>query len=150
MVFQATKEDLSDCVELAHLLWPSSDKLALEKELEQLLQDSNAALFIKKDTLNRTIGFAQVQLRSDYVEGTSSSPVGYLEGLYVCEEARRQGLAKRLVSACESWAKVKGCSEFASDCELTNTESYMMHLKLGFIEANRVICFKKDIEDDGE
>ncbi|MDF0479868.1 GNAT family N-acetyltransferase [Vagococcus sp. PNs007] len=145
MVFQATLEDLSECLELAQLLWPSSDKIALEKELEQLLQDSNAALFIEKDKLSRTLGFAQVQLRFDYVEGTRSSPVGYLEGIYVREESRREGLAKRLISACESWAKVKGCSEFASDCELTNTESYMMHLKLGFGEVNRVICFNKDL-----
>lgn len=30
----------------------------------------------------------------------------------------------------------KGCSEFASDCELTNIESLDFHLNLGFEEAN--------------
>ena len=34
------------------------------------------------------IGFAQCTLRNDYVEGSSSSPVGYLEGIYVKDEYR--------------------------------------------------------------
>lgn len=46
---------------------------------------------------------------------------------------------------CEQWAKQKGCSEFASDCELNNKESFAMHLKLGFSEANKIICFTKKL-----
>ena len=37
------------------------------------------------------IGFAQCQLRYDYVEGTKSSPVGYLEGIFVKEGYRSKG-----------------------------------------------------------
>ena len=43
----------------------------------------------------------------------------------------------------QEWAKEKGCREFASDCELTNTDSLKFHLSLGFQEANRIICFTK-------
>lgn len=35
--------------------------------------------------------------------------------------------------------------EFASDCELGNEESLAFHLKLGFKEANRIICFAKSL-----
>ena len=91
------------------------------------------------------IGFAQCQLRHDYVEGTESSPVGYLEGIYVAEEYRKQGVARELLSACESWAKAKGCTEFASDCELDNTQSLRFHLNVGYEEANRIICFTKKL-----
>ena len=84
-------------------------------------------------------------MRCDYVEGTDSSPVGYLEGIYVAEAYRKQGFAKALLAACESWAKTKGCSEFASDCELTNTQSLQFHLRMGFEEANRIICFTKKL-----
>ena len=38
-----------------------------------------------------------------------------------------------------------GCSEFASDCELSNEASLAFHLKMGFAEANRVICFAKTL-----
>ena len=46
---------------------------------------------------------------------------------------------------CENWAREKGCREFASDCELSNTASLSFHLQLGFREQNRIICFKKDL-----
>ena len=92
-----------------------------------------------------TVGFAQCQLRTDYVEGTQSSPVGYLEGIFVEEGYRKLGFAKELLSECENWAKEKKCMEFASDCELTNIDSYHFHLAAGFEEANRIICFKKVI-----
>jgi aminoglycoside 6'-N-acetyltransferase I len=46
---------------------------------------------------------------------------------------------------CEQWAKEKGCSEFASDCELDNEVSRQFHINLGFNEANRIICFTKKL-----
>ena len=58
------------------------------------------------------IGFAQCQLRNDYVEGTSTSPVGYLEGLFVQKDFRHTGYGRLLVAHCEQWAKEKGCVEF--------------------------------------
>ena len=37
--------------------------------------------------------------------------------------------------------KEKGCKEFASDCELSNTNSLNFHLAVGFEEVKRIICF---------
>lgn len=93
----------------------------------------------------KPIGFAQCQLRRDYVEGTESSPVGYLEGIFVAEEERKHGYAAELLVECEKWAKEKGYTEFISDCELVNEDSLKFHMTLGFEEANRIICFRKDI-----
>ena len=90
-------------------------------------------------------GFAQCQLRHDYVEGTETSPVGYLEGIYVKEPFRKQGIARRLLNACEDWAREQGCTEFASDCELTNAESQEFHRAVGFEEANRIIAYVRKI-----
>ena len=42
---------------------------------------------------------------------------------------------------------VRGKTEFASDCELDNSGSLAFHLKMGFAEANRIICFHKTLED---
>ena len=70
--------------------------------------------------INIPVGFAECQLRYDYVEGTDSSPVGYLEGIFVKEEFRHRGFAKEILAECEKWTKEKGCTEFASDCELDN------------------------------
>ena len=77
------------------------------------------------------------------MEGTDSSPVGYLEGVFVSEEYRRKGYAAELIAECEKWAKEKGCVEFASDCEIDNVDSLRFHTAIGFEETNRIICFKK-------
>src|SRR5690625_5169476 len=112
--------------------------------MKQLISRSDSKVFLVYQD-NEAIGFAQCQLRYDYVEGTSSSPVGYLDGIFVKEVFRKQGFAKQLVDTCERWAKNKGCREFASDCELENEESLSVHLKMGFSEVNRIICFKKEL-----
>ncbi len=95
--------------------------------------------------MREPVAFAQCQLRHDYVEGADSSPVGYMEGVYVAEDYRRQGVAARLLHSCELWTESMGCTEFASDCELTNSESRLFHLGTGFTEANRIACFVKHL-----
>lgn len=133
--------DLEILTDLALKLWPDHGKEELQAELAQILKKEDAAFFLAEPAA----GFAQCQLRRDYVEGTESSPVGYLEGIFVEDSCRRKGLAKELLAACENWAREQGCLEFASDCELSNIQSLNFHLALGFEEANRIICFTKKL-----
>ena len=144
MIREVEKQDLPILAELACQLWPhhTADKMLAECGVG--IENQDAAFFLAYAE-EIAIGFAQCQLRHDYVEGTESSPVGYLEGIYVTDEYRKQGVARELLSACESWAKAKGCTEFASDCELDNTHSLRFHLNVGFEEANRIICFTKKL-----
>ncbi len=104
--------------------------------------NDEAACFIKYVD-NVPIAFAQCQLRHDYVEGTESSPVGYLEGIFVSNGYRKRGYAAELLTECERWAREQGCTEFASDCEIDNEDSLKFRLSLGFEVMNRIICFKK-------
>lgn len=129
---------------LASRLWPGQSQAAFEEEFASLLTDSRSSLFLSFQEA-KAVGFAQCQLRQDYVEGTDSSPVGYLEGIYVLPEHRHQGHAKALLAACEEWARSCGCREFASDCPLENTQSLSFHMHTGFSEANRIICFVKKL-----
>lgn len=142
-VAPAAAEDLPAVAELASRMWdhPAAE---LEAEFAELLADPEAVVFTAKLD-GEAVAFAQCQLRHDYVEGTETSPVGYLEGIFVDETHRHRGVAAALLRACEAWAKEKGCVEFASDCELDNTDSLRFHLSLGFTEANRIICFTKKL-----
>ncbi|CAM5194676.1 Aminoglycoside N(6')-acetyltransferase type 1 OS=Ureibacillus acetophenoni OX=614649 GN=SAMN05877842_11332 PE=4 SV=1 [Ureibacillus acetophenoni] len=144
MLKKATLQEAKEAAQLALLLWPDHTLEEFIQEMNDFISRPDVAIFLAYHD-NEAIGFAQCQLRYDYVEGTSTSPVGYLEGLYVKEAYRKQGIARSLVQACENWAKEKGCQEFASDCELDNVESLATHLSLGFTEANRIICFKKTL-----
>ena len=144
MIRKAEIKDLHILSELACQLWPDNTVEEMRLEFSEIITKTDAAFFLAYAE-ETAIGFAQCQLRHDYVEGADSSPVGYLEGIYVAEEYRKHGIARELLSACESWAKSKGCTEFASDCELENTQSLEFHLNVGFEEANRIICFTKKL-----
>lgn len=144
MIQKAEIKDLSILAELACQLWPDHTVEEMRTEFAETLTKPDAAFFLAYAD-ETAVGFAQCQLRHDYVEGTDSSPVGYLEGIYVADGYRQQGFARELLAACESWAKTKGCTEFASDCELENTQSLQFHLNVGFEEANRIICFTKKL-----
>ena len=142
MIKRAKTEDADALAGLAIQMWTEHIPEDLAEEFRRLVTNDDAVCFIKWVD-DKPIAFAQCQLRHDYVEGTDSSPVGYLEGIFVSEGYRKQGFAAELLSECEKWAKEKGCSEFASDCELDNIESFRFHMALGFEEANRIICFRK-------
>ena len=140
----AKNSDAAIAADLACELWPDNSPEEMTKEFKSLLSADDAAVFLYRKN-GKPAGFAQCQLRHDYVEGTETSPVGYLEGVYVKETDRRQGIARELVSACENWAKDQGCTEFASDCELANTESQAFHQAVGFEEANRIVAYVRRI-----
>lgn len=143
----ATLEDAQKVAGLAIQMWKSHTLEELTQEFYDYMSKGNGIVFLAMAD-GCAVGFAQCGLRHDYVEGTDSSPVGYLEGIFVKEEYRKRGLARDMLVACQKWAKEQGCTEFASDCELDNEDSLKFHLKMGFKEANRIICFtKKEIRE---
>ena len=89
------------------------------------------------------IGFAEASLRRDYVNGCETSPVAFLEGIYVMPHARGQGVGRALDAAVRDWAIVRGCREYASDALLDNRESHAFHAALGFEETERIVYFRR-------
>lgn len=145
MIRKADTGDLTQLALLACGLWPSHTAKEMEEEFLPLLKDPNAFIALAQEG-GIAIGFAQCQIRNDYVEGSSGSPVAYLEGIYIIPSRQRGKHGSHLVKACEQWAIKKGCAELASDCELANTDSLAFHLGTGFKEAGRIICFIKSLE----
>ena len=103
------------------------------------------ANFLACSTAADAIGFAEVSLRSDYVNGTETSPVAFVEGLYVVPHARRNGVAAALVTAACDWGRRAGCREIASDALLENSTSQVVHRALGFEETERVVYFRRKL-----
>lgn len=89
------------------------------------------------------IAFVHLSIRHDYVEGSDDAPVAYIEAIYVKPEYRQKGIAKSLIVMAENWAKQKGLTQIASDTEIGNTASIDFHIKVGFEEAGRIVCFIK-------
>lgn len=144
MIKEANENDINTLANLAILLWDSHSVQDLANEFSGIIASADARFFIKYEK-DIPVGFAQCQLRYDYVEGTNTSPVGYLEGIFVKEEYRNKNYARQLLKECEKWSKSKNCTEMASDCEIDNNDSFNFHKSMKFQEANRIICFTKKL-----
>jgi len=143
MIRQIRVEETDSWLALRMSLWPDTEKPQHRKEMAMMLSDAQRfAVFVRPDPGEALVGFVEVSLRS-WAEGCESSPVGYLEGWFVAPHARRQGIGGRLVSAAEDWARSRGCTEMASDTELTNRVSEAAHLRLGYRIAAKVMAFRK-------
>ena len=129
-------------------LWPDG---SLEQHREDVVEtflgatDKVVAFLIESEE-GEIVGFAEGSLRGDYVNGCKSSPVLFLEGIYVLPSYRQKGIARLLCDAIGIWGRSRGCSEFASDAPLENEVSRKFHAALGFAETQRVVFFRKDIE----
>ena len=143
MIKKAETNDLEILAKLAVMMWKNHSVNELINEFSEIMMNGKSQFFLKYENA-MPIGFAQCQLRYDYVEGTSTSPVGYL-GIFVKEGYRNKGYAKELLAECEAWAKENSCQEFASDCEIDNINSFQFHKATNFTEANRIICFTKPL-----
>ena len=140
-----TKAMLDDWLALRVLLWPDDDAGSPADGL-RILDNKDAVTFLARDSAGHAIGFAEATLRRDYVNGCATSPVGFLEGLYVREEWRRHGVARALCAAAENWVKERGVRELASDTWLDSVQSQQMHQALGFSETERVVYFRKSLD----
>ena len=139
----ATAKDLETWSALRLALWPDTTRDAHRAEAQALLAADHAAAFIATAPDDTPNGFAEVTLRHDHVNGCDTSPVAFLEGIYVIPSARGTGTARALVGAVTSWAKDQGCTELGSDTGLANTDSQQFHAAIGFAETERVIFFRK-------
>ncbi len=126
-------------------LWPHASEAELRDELTAVLRKGSYVGFLATSPAGEVLGFAEAALRNDYVNGCVSSPVAFLEGMYVRPFARGKGVARALCQAVEAWGHVQGCTEIASDAEINNVESHRMHKSLGFAETERVVFFRKAI-----
>jgi len=143
-IMPISESQLSDWLALRSLLWPDHDDAHL-LEMHQLLKQTDTLQLLAYTDSQQAIAMLEASIRYEYVNGTQTSPVAFLEGIYVLPEYRRSGIATQLVQYVEEWAKQFACTEFASDAAIDNTISHAMHRALGFHETERVVYFKKNI-----
>ena len=143
----ATTKDVEPWAQLRLALWPHHSLEDHRAELSRAFfsENAEAVAYIARNAANDAVGFAEATLRHDYVNGCSSSPVLFLEGIYVRPVDRRKGIAGLLCNAVADWGKSLGCVEFGSDAPLENSASHALHAALGFEETQRVVFFRKPL-----
>lgn len=145
VVLGVRETDFGEWLAMAAELWPDHTKVELDETLRDVVTSPLQTAFIAVDDVGAPAGFAIISIRHDYVEGSNSSPVGYVEGIYVRAAYRRGGIGGMLLRAGEEWAREQGCSQMGSDADIDNTLSHSFHRDAGFTEAGRAVHFIKEL-----
>jgi aminoglycoside 6'-N-acetyltransferase I len=127
-------------------LWPGDDD-EHQKEVFRFLGGERKVtdrVFVAKNVAGEVVGFIELSIRP-FAEGCVTDRIAYFEGMYVDPSVRGKGIGRSLIRAAEEWGRSMGCKEVASDTEISNETSVAVHNAMGFVEVNRVVCFRKDL-----
>ena len=125
-------------------LWPARPRADFLHEARVLATAEGHAGFVAILAGRGAVGICEVALR-EHAEGCTTNPVAFLEGWYVRADCRRLGMGRALLTAAITWARNRGCREFASDTALGDEPALLAHLALGFQEVARVVCLRLPI-----
>jgi len=142
---EAEEVDFPSLLKMGEQLWTKIKKNELATHLRNACNSNTKKVYIALTPEEEAVGFAVFSIRTDYVEGATTSPTGYLEGILIESKFRKMGIAKSFIQKGEAWCKERGCSQLGSDTWLTATESRNFHKKLGFREEDELVHFLKEI-----
>ena len=141
---KGTIEDIDYLKTMGRLLWTKSTEDDLEKSFKDTFASPKEIAFVSQSETGELTGFAIISVRTD-VEGATSSPVGYLEGIFVYPGYRKQEVGRHLVELGEKWCVGKGCKQIASDTAISTSDSTEFHTNIGFHVTSKDNCFIKNL-----
>ena len=140
-----SEADIGEWLRLRKMLWDGSSDEEHKAEMMDIYEHTETQAVLVADVGGgRLAGFLEASIRP-FVEDCHTDHVGYLEGWFVEEKYRKQGIGRKLVAAAENWARRKGCTEMASDSEIGNDTSLRAHQNLGYQETSRLVHLRKDL-----
>ena len=139
-------QDKKQWLQMRMALWPDISEEIHEKEISAMLVDNHFAIFVAQNTDGKLLGFVEISLREDILEGCIRKQIGYIEGWYVEPEKRGSGIGRLLVENAEKWVLDQDIEDMASDTEIDNFESQKAHIALGYREADRLILYRKKLK----
>lgn len=151
MIREAKQADRFELAAMRVLLWPESSLEEQLHEVDPVLSTGKCgtlptAIFIAQESDGTLTGFLEVGLRSHADGCDTTHPVGFIEGWFVCEEARGRGVGRELMRAAEEWCRRHRCRELASDALIDNEGSQSAHVALGFEVVDRCVHFRKPLQ----
>ena len=148
----AQEADLEQLARMCEALWPRASAAEHAEELRLLLRGKAdlvltmpLMIFVAETRDGRLVGFVEVDLRSHADGCNPSRAVGYIEGWYVAERFRRNGVGKKLIAKAEEWARSHGCAEMGSDAVIENEMSQRAHEALGYEVLDRCVHYRKKL-----
>lgn len=140
----ADRRRFAEWLALRRALYPRLDEATHHREMEAMLGSGDRAGFLVCDETGRAVGLLELSVRAA-VDGCLTSPVGYIEGIYLVPAWRGRGIGAELVRFAEDWARQRGCAEIAADTELSNLAAQRFCERQGFVETYRIVEYRKPL-----
>ncbi|MGI2031355.1 N-acetyltransferase family protein [Rhizobium panacihumi] len=134
--------DNAEWARLRHALWPHGGLDEHRAEIETGLPGNVLRGYLAFDLAGETVGFAEISIRR-YANGSTRSPVPFLEGIWIADEHRRHGIGRLLIENISEDCAAEGFVELCSDADIANLASHHAHQRWGFAETERVVYFRK-------
>jgi aminoglycoside 6'-N-acetyltransferase I len=147
IIREVTQNDIPAWSDMRTDLWPETKDKHMS-EINEYLSGSSIDIVqaYVGEVSSEIVGFLELNVRN-FAEGSRRPKIPYIEAWYIKPRFRGKGYGGLLMHKAEQWAISKGYSELASDTELENERSIIMHKHLGFEETERIVCFLKKLRN---
>ncbi len=127
--------------EMRHALYPILDSSYNKQEMREIINKPEWFCYFIMQNDTQIVGMVELSSRN-IVDSCLSTPVAYLEGLYLQPSHRNQGIGKEVMHLITRWCVAKGFKELATDTELDNVHAQRFYKQLGFEETDRTVAFR--------
>lgn len=143
-ILPVRETQFEDWLRLRKDVYNSVDDEFHRQEMALILNDPEKECLLAVSDAGSAFGMVEMSLRN-VVDGCLTTPVGYVEGIFIEPAHRGSGIARLLLQRAEDWCRSKGCREIATDAELDNEEAQRFHQRMGFVETYRIVEFRKSL-----
>lgn len=98
---------------------------------QRVLASKDNAIFVAERVDGGVVGYAIVGKTTSML---GPEPFGFVYDLWVAPEARRQGVARRLVAHASDWCRAQGCRRLKLEVAATNAAARAFYAANGFVE----------------
>lgn len=142
---RTTPADFEVLLTLVRESWPADMQDQVDDILRDALTHPESTAIFACFFKNAAIGYAQVCVRQEYVEGALAYPIAYLEALHVKVAFEDAGIAQHLIQIVTAYVNSLGIEEIATDCASSDLRRYELFLKAGFEEVSQLTHFVKSV-----
>lgn len=147
MAYSVRRSDVDDVAawaRLRHSLWPDGSPDQHRAEIVAAMAGGILRGYLAFDAPGEAIGFAEISFRR-YANGSTHSPVPFLEGIWIEGDHRRHGVGRLLIERISADCAAEGFVELCSDADIDNLASQNAHESWGFAETERVVYFRRPL-----
>lgn len=139
-----TKSEAIECDKLLTKLVNSESQYDNNLKKDYIVKDyfknkynnKDNILIVAKTNENTIIGYAYCKITTSE-NGPTINHIALLDGLYVDEEYRNQGVATQLITKAQEWSRSIGAKIFEINVATANTNAFELYQKLGFNEVEK-------------